>query len=452
MLAATSPTRCARCSPRRMTTGSCCWSTTAPPMARSMSCGISMIRACASSATGSQSRSVRTPQPDRFARPGQLSGADGRRRSHAPRACRASDRVLACQSECRCHRHGDVHRGRRSHAAGHSRRSIRWTLVPRRCSRKASSFIRPSWGGLEWFRSNPYDPVYVRAEDRELWSRTCATTTFARLCEPLFFYREGPAGNLRNYLHTEESVRAVLHRYGPPLVGEPAHPAPGDAFTTQVDGLPPRRRALGRQDRLIKRRNRPLTAAEVQEARRILSVIRNTAVSGLAGDLPPALRPATASRRGGGVNPRVLHVTTVPVTLGFWRGTWPMRRARGSRSHALSSPGEPLDRIRPRASRSKSTRWSCRAGSPRWSTSRRYGGSCGSFGRFDRRSWTRIHPKGALLAMMAATVCRVPVRIYHQHGLPLMTATGSKRRVLALGGTHDVPVGASDYLRQPLAP
>jgi glycosyltransferase involved in cell wall biosynthesis len=32
--------------------------------------------------------------------------------------------------------------------------------------------------------------------------------------------------------------------------------------------------------------------------------------------------------------------------------------------------------------------------------------------------------------MMAAALCRVPVRIYHQHGLPLMTASGPKRRIL----------------------
>src|SRR5690242_7757702 len=64
-------------------------------------------------------------------------------------------------------------------------------------------------GRAEWFRSNPYDPVYVRAEDRELWNRTCATTKFARLGQPLFFYREGRAGNLRNYLRTESTVRDI---------------------------------------------------------------------------------------------------------------------------------------------------------------------------------------------------------------------------------------------------
>jgi len=140
-------------------------------------------------------------------------------------------------------------------------------------------------GRAEWFRSNPYDPVYVRAEDRELWSRTCATTTFARLCEPLFFYREGPAGNLRNYLRTERTVRDILHRYGPPLVG---------ARRTRLLVMRSRLKALayrigtklGLQGRLINKRNRLLNAAEIQEGRRILSVIRSTPVSGLDGDVP----------------------------------------------------------------------------------------------------------------------------------------------------------------------
>src|ERR1043166_8688432 len=41
-------------------------------------------------------------------------------------------------------------------------------------------------------------------------------------------------------------------------------------------------------------------------------------------------------------------------------------------------------------------------------------------------------PKGGLLAMMGAWWCGVPVRIYHVHGLPMVTATGMKRRLLRL--------------------
>ncbi len=39
-------------------------------------------------------------------------------------------------------------------------------------------------------------------------------------------------------------------------------------------------------------------------------------------------------------------------------------------------------------------------------------------------------PKGGLLGMIAAALARVPVRIYHMRGLPLMTATGQRRQLL----------------------
>lgn len=140
-------------------------------------------------------------------------------------------------------------------------------------------------GRAEWFRRNPYDGAFVRAEDRELWMRTCATTRFARLEEPLFFYREGPAGNLGNYLRTERTVRAILRRYGPPLVG-----------TRRTGFLVMRSRlksmtyragtGLGLQGRLISRRNRRLEPAEMREASRILAAIQGTRVPGLEEGAP----------------------------------------------------------------------------------------------------------------------------------------------------------------------
>jgi glycosyltransferase involved in cell wall biosynthesis len=39
-------------------------------------------------------------------------------------------------------------------------------------------------------------------------------------------------------------------------------------------------------------------------------------------------------------------------------------------------------------------------------------------------------PKGGLLGMIAARLTGTPVRIYHIHGFPFMTATGAKRRLL----------------------
>ena len=147
-------------------------------------------------------------------------------------------------------------------------------------------------GRAEWFRRHPYDPVFVRAEDRELWIRTCATTRFARVCQPLFFYRESPAGNLANYLRTERTVREILRRYGPPLVG--ARRTRRLVMRSRLKSLTYRLgTALGLQGRLIGRRNRPLGAAEAGEARRVLAAIQGTRVSGLEGAGPgaPGERP-----------------------------------------------------------------------------------------------------------------------------------------------------------------
>jgi glycosyltransferase involved in cell wall biosynthesis len=136
-------------------------------------------------------------------------------------------------------------------------------------------------GHTEWFRRNPYDPAYVRAEDLELWTRT---TRFARLREPLLFYRESPAGHVWNYLRSEGTARRVLRAYGPLLVG---------ARRTRLLVMRSRLKSLayfvgtrvGLQGRLIRRRNRPLSAAEIREGRRILSAVRGTAVSGLDRDV-----------------------------------------------------------------------------------------------------------------------------------------------------------------------
>jgi glycosyltransferase involved in cell wall biosynthesis len=140
-------------------------------------------------------------------------------------------------------------------------------------------------GRTEWFRRNPYDGRFVRAEDRELWVRTCASTTFARLPAPLFFYREAPAGNLANYLRTERTVRDVLRRYGPPVIGaERTRRLVMRSRLKSMAYLVGTR--LGVQGRLIRRRNRPLAPAEAAAARLILTEIWRTVVPGLEGDGP----------------------------------------------------------------------------------------------------------------------------------------------------------------------
>ena len=128
---------------------------------------------------------------------------------------------------------------------------------------------------------------------------------------------------------------------------------------------------------------------------------------------------------------RLVHITTIPETLYFLTGQVSYMKSKGLEVHALSSPGDDL----------------------------------GKFGRQEgiavhavemprritpvqdliaiRRLWRSLRaikpqivhahtPKGGLLGMISAWLARVPVRVYHVHGLPFVTATGLKRTLLRL--------------------
>ena len=126
---------------------------------------------------------------------------------------------------------------------------------------------------------------------------------------------------------------------------------------------------------------------------------------------------------------RLVHVTTVPESLTFFQGQVGYLKARGVDVWALSSPGELLDQF------------AAREGvpvhgleMPRRITPLRDLATTARLWRWLRKVRPDIvnahTPKGGLLGMVGAWLARVPVRVYHMHGLPLMTATGLKRRLL----------------------
>ena len=126
---------------------------------------------------------------------------------------------------------------------------------------------------------------------------------------------------------------------------------------------------------------------------------------------------------------RILHMTTVPVSLSYLSGHVKHAKRKGFEVHALSSPGELLDDFgRDMQIEVHSTFM------PRRITPIGDLGALWRITRIMRRISPTIvdghSPKGALLAMMAATLCNVPVRVYHMHGLPMETATGLKRHLL----------------------
>jgi glycosyltransferase involved in cell wall biosynthesis len=126
---------------------------------------------------------------------------------------------------------------------------------------------------------------------------------------------------------------------------------------------------------------------------------------------------------------KLVHITTVPDMLPFFAGQVGYVKERGYEVEAIASPGNYLDRFA-----ASENILAYAVPMTRRITPLRDLLALG-------RLWFRIRqskpqivhahtPKGGLLGMIAAWLTGVPVRIYHIHGLPLMTATGWKRQLL----------------------
>ncbi len=127
---------------------------------------------------------------------------------------------------------------------------------------------------------------------------------------------------------------------------------------------------------------------------------------------------------------KLLHITTVPETFHLFRGQIAYMKARGYDIHALASPGEWVKKIINREKIPFHTVQMPRRITPVQDILAIW------------QIWQQIHsvrphivhshtPKGGLLGTIAATLARVPVRVYHIRGLPMMTATGYKRTLLS---------------------
>lgn len=126
---------------------------------------------------------------------------------------------------------------------------------------------------------------------------------------------------------------------------------------------------------------------------------------------------------------KIVHVTTVPETLRFFTGQISYMKQRGAGVHVVSSPGELL------------TRFGLDEGIPvhavpmhrRITPIRDCIGVAAMVKLFRDLHPEVVHghtPKGGLLAMVAACIARVPVRIFHLHGLPHTTASPMRRVLL----------------------
>ncbi len=131
------------------------------------------------------------------------------------------------------------------------------------------------------------------------------------------------------------------------------------------------------------------------------------------------------------MHPKLLHITTIPMSLTFFRGQVGYMKERGLHVHALSSPGPDLDAFGQR----EGVEVSAVEMSRRVTPLRDLLAIARLVREMRRIRPTIVHahtPKGGMLGMVAAFIYRAPVRIYHMRGLPLMGATGVRRRLLWL--------------------
>lgn len=128
-------------------------------------------------------------------------------------------------------------------------------------------------------------------------------------------------------------------------------------------------------------------------------------------------------------SPRLVHVTTIPLTLEFFRGQIGFMKQRGFSVCAVSSPGPALEGIGRREGiavygipmeRRISPLGDLKALTRLYSILRNLGA-------------TIVHahtPKGGLLGVLAARMAGVKVVLYTMHGIRFLTASGDERRIL----------------------
>jgi len=126
---------------------------------------------------------------------------------------------------------------------------------------------------------------------------------------------------------------------------------------------------------------------------------------------------------------RLVHVTTVPISLRFITGQAQFMAQRGLKVAAVSSPEPGLVRFGEQEGVDVHGIGMAREISPL-----RDAVALARMVRLFRRLRpTIVHghtPKGGLLSMCAAWLTRTPVRVYHLHGLRYVTATGYQRELL----------------------
>ena len=133
----------------------------------------------------------------------------------------------------------------------------------------------------QWFAKHPYNKSLRRAQDRDLWCRSCLDSTFSVTTRPLMYVRETKGERaISNYLCGCKLDRDLIRKYGPSYVGKvDTYRLIGKSYMKSV--VHKLAHAFGLYDALIKRRNSPLALNDRESATKAIQKIRKMFVPGL---------------------------------------------------------------------------------------------------------------------------------------------------------------------------
>lgn len=119
----------------------------------------------------------------------------------------------------------------------------------------------------DWMIANPYDPLYVRGEDFELWCRTASCSRFHMIRLPLMYYRDPLSVRVGPYKRSLKTARMTYRKYGSDLVGK-AKAYQYMVMTHVRSAAVSTLAAVGATEMLVNRRAQAISADRHSDAKR----------------------------------------------------------------------------------------------------------------------------------------------------------------------------------------
>lgn len=131
----------------------------------------------------------------------------------------------------------------------------------------------------EWARRNPYDPARIRTEDKELWLRAAAASSYSKLADRLLFCRVPKDLSVTKQALTAKYDRKLLREMGPTVTLKPhIWVKLGQSLLKQILFLFAHR--VGLLPLIYRTKFSPLSESEYRSSLGAIDLVMNTRVPG----------------------------------------------------------------------------------------------------------------------------------------------------------------------------